>query len=447
MNFIPNTERDRQRMLEAIGIRSIEELFEDIPDIVRLKRELDLPRAMSESELYSHMVGLAGANSSFHEYVSFLGAGAYDHYIPAVVQHVLGRSEFYTAYTPYQPEVSQAVLQSIYEYQTMICELTGMDVSNASMYDGATAMAEAAMIACGQTRRKKIVVARSVHPEYRAVIHTYARGADLEVVEVDFQKDSGQVCGSGLAGQVPGAGCVLVQQPNFFGCIEDVQSIGNLARQHGALFVVAVDPLSLGVLRPPASYGADMVVGEGQPLGVPMSFGGPYLGFFAVTEKLMRRIPGRVVGATVDVRGQRGFVLTLQTREQHIRREKATSNICSNEALCALAATVYLSWLGKEGIQDLARHCLQKAAYARDRITSLDGYQRAFSAPHFKEFAVRCQVGTGRVLDELLKKKIIAGYPLGRDYPELDDVLLISVTEKRSRGQIDALVSGLEGLA
>ncbi len=434
-------------MLETVGVRSIEELFADIPAAVRQKRGFDLPPAMSEAELYSHMLDLAGANANFHEYVSFLGAGAYDHYIPAVVGHVLGRSEFYTAYTAYQPEVSQAVLQSIFEYQTMICELTGMDISNASMYDGATAMAEAAMIACGVTRRSKIVVARSVHPEYRAVIQTYARGGDLEVVEVDFQKESGQIDAAALAGHMPGAGCVLAQQPNFFGCIEDVQTIGEIAHKNGALFVVAVDPLSLGILRAPASYGADIVVGEGQSLGIPLSFGGPYLGFFAVTEKLMRRIPGRVVGATTDVRSQRGFVLTLQTREQHIRREKATSNICSNQALCALAATVYLSWLGKQGIQDLGRHCLQKAAYTKDRISALPGYKQAFSAPHFKEFAVRCKVGTGTVLNELLKEKIIAGYALGNDYPELEDALLISVTEKRNRRQIDALVSGLEGLA
>jgi glycine dehydrogenase subunit 1 len=447
MNFIPNTDHDRRRMLEAIGVKSIAELFTDIPDEVRLQREMDLPPGLSEPELYQHLLKLAAGNAGPDQYVSFLGAGAYDHYVPAVVGHVTGRSEFYTAYTPYQPEVSQAVLQSIFEYQTMVCELTGMAVSNASMYDGATAMAEAALIACAQTRRRKVVVAKTVHPEYRAVLATYAVGSDLEVVEVGFDAAAGTASLGALEAAVSGAACVLVQHPNFFGCLEEVDALAALTHKQQALLVVAVEPVSLGVLRPPASYGADIVVGEGQGLGIPQSFGGPYLGFFAVTEKLMRRLPGRVVGLTTDVRGQRGFVLTLQTREQHIRREKATSNICSNQALCALAATVYLSWLGKEGIGELARHCLQKAAYARGRITSVTGFSPAFTAPHFKEFAIKCGPGARRVVDQLIGQRVLAGYPVGRDYPELEDVLLVAVTEKRSRADIEALVSGLEGLA
>ena len=447
MNFIPNTDRDRQQMLEAIGVDSVEDLFADIPEKVRLKGKMDLPSGMSEAELFAHMQSLANRNTNMGDYISFLGAGAYDHYVPAVVGHVMNRSEFYTAYTPYQPEVSQAVLQSIYEFQTMICELTGMSVANASMYDGATAMAEAAMIACSNTRKKRIVISRSVHPEYRQVLATYATGADLELVEAPFDPEEGTTDLDALDELLKDAACLLIQHPNFFGCLEDVDELSERAKANKALFVVAVDPITLGVLRPPAEYGADIVVGEGQPLGIPLSYGGPYLGFFAVTKRLMRRIPGRVVGMTTDVRDQRGFVLTLQTREQHIRREKATSNICSNQALCALGATVYLSWLGKEGLRKLSQLCLQKAAYAKERITSLPGYEAAFNAPSFREFALRCPVEPGSIINQLLEDKIIAGYDLSKEYPELNNMLLLAFTEQRSRQHIDRLVSGLEGLA
>ncbi len=447
MNFIPNTDRDRQRMLEAIGVDSIEELFSDIPDKVRLKGKMDLPSGMSESQLFGHMQSLANRNTNMTDYISFLGAGAYDHYVPAVVGHVMNRSEFYTAYTPYQPEVSQAVLQSIYEFQTMICELTGMEVANASMYDGATAMAEAAMIACSNTKRNKILISRTVHPEYRQVLSTYATGADLELVEVELDAEKGTTDLARLDEMLKDAACLLIQQPNFFGCLEDVDALAERTKANKALFVVAVDPISLGVLRAPSEYGADIVVGEGQPLGMPLSYGGPYLGFFAVTKPLMRRIPGRVVGMTTDTKDQRGYVLTLQTREQHIRREKATSNICSNQALCALGATVYLSWLGKVGLQKLADLCLQKAAYAKDRITGLSGFEAAFGAPSFREFAIRCPVQPNSIIENLLEQKIIAGYDLGKDYPEFKDMLLMAFTEQRSREHIDQLVAGLEGLA
>lgn len=444
MDFIPNTDRNREEMLRAIGVGSLEELFADIPPEARLPRPLRLPEAMSELELQQHLLELADKNAHLGRLVCFAGAGIYDHYIPAVVDHVLSRSEFYTAYTPYQPEVSQAVLQSIYEYQTMICELTGMDVSQASHYDGATALAEAAVIACGATGRRQIVVSATVHPEYRRVLKTYAVGSNLEVVELPYREGITDL--EALAGAVTDrTACLLVQQPNFFGCLEPLGTLGEQIHARGGLFVVAASPLSLGVLKPPAAYGADIAVGEGQALGNPPSFGGPVFGYFTVTEKLLRRLPGRVVGATVDSRGQRGFVLTLQTREQHIKRERATSNICSNEALNALAATVYLAFLGKRGIREVARLCLQKAHYAFEVLTALPGFRAAFSAPFFLEFVVRCPRSPRELVKDLTARGILPGVPLGRFYPELEDCLLVAVTEKRSKAQIDALARALEG--
>jgi len=445
MNFLPNTDKDREEMLKVIGVSSVEELFGDIPPELRFKGDLKLPPALSEFELARHMEELAAKNTA-QDYVSFIGAGAYDHYIPAVVGHVLGRSEFYTAYTPYQPEISQAVLQSIYEYQTMICELTGMDAANASMYDGASAAAESVTIAAGLTRRKRALVSKTVHPETRAVISTYADARDIVVEEIDYTQGVTDV--ESLAAKLgDDVACVVIQQPNFFGALEPVDEISAKVKQSGAAFIVSVNPMTLGLLRPPAEYGADIVVGEGQVFGSPMAFGGPYLGILAVTHKLLRRMPGRLVGMTTDDQGNRGFVLTLQTREQHIRRERATSNICSNQALNALAAVVYLSWAGKHGLREIGEQCVQKAAYLAGKISKIDGFSLAWEAPFFNEFAIKCPVDAEQVLEALLEQNILAGYPLGRAYPELKQYLLIAVTEKRTKQEMDALVAGLEGLA
>jgi glycine dehydrogenase subunit 1 len=445
MNFLPNTDKDRAEMLKTIGVSSIADLFSDIPSNLKFKGQMNLPEALSESELLKLMRELAGKDPAA-DYATFIGAGAYDHHVPSVVRHVLGRSEFYTAYTPYQPEVSQAVLQSIFEYQTMICELTGMDAANASMYDGPSAAAESVTIACGLTRRDKALVSRTIHPETRVVTRTYAAGHNITVEEIPME--NGVTSVAGLEKMLsPEIGCVVIQQPNFLGNLEPVDEIAAKAKAAGATLIVAVNPMSLGLLRTPAEYGAEIVVGEGQVFGNPMGFGGPYLGVLAVKDKYLRRMPGRLVGQTTNVRGQRGFVLTLSTREQHIRRERATSNICSNEALCALAGCVYLTWLGKQGVKDLAEHCVKKAHYLADRISSLKGYSLAWSTPFFNEFAVKCPVAPEKVVKSLLGKKILAGYPLGKSYPELKDYLLIAVTEKRTKEEMDELVSGMEVLA
>lgn len=441
MNFLPHTEAERREMLKIIGVETMEELFADVPPAVRLQRPLNIPGPMSELELTGHLQELSNRNGSLNDYVSFLGAGSYDHFIPSVINQMLLRSEFYTAYTPYQPEISQGTLQAIFEYQSLICELTGMDAANASMYDGATAMAEGALMACESQRRKKIVVASSVHPEYRAVLKTYAQGQNIQVVEAPFS--NGITDPEALAGLVDDqtAG-VVVQHPNFFGALEKVQEIGEIAHAKGGLYITVVDPISLAVLKAPAAYGADIVVGEGQALGNPVSFGGPQLGFFACTGKLIRRMPGRVVGQTLDNRGQRAFVLTLQTREQHIRREKATSNICSNEALCALAATVYLTMLGKQGLVEVAKLCLQKANYLKEQLKNI-GISPVFEAPFFKEFVVRTPRPVQEINQALLKQKIIGGLDLSKFYPELKNQMLLCVTEKRTREEMAALVSAM----
>ncbi len=444
MNFLPNTVRDRQAMLKTIGVTSVEELFSDIPEKLRFQELLDIPGGLSEYDLAKHGRELSEKNEA-KDYACFIGAGAYDHYIPSVVRHVLGRSEFYTAYTPYQPEISQAVLQSIFEYQTMVCELTGMSASNASMYDGASAAAESVGIAAGLTRRGRALVSKTVNPETITVTKTYATGHGVDIDDIPMENGvtSLKALEEMLSKEVAS---VLIQQPNFLGNLEPVEAVSNLAKAAGASLIVSVNPMTLGLLRPPSEYGADIVVGEGQVFGNPMGFGGPYLGVLAVTNKYLRRMPGRLVGMTNDVRGQRGFVLTLQTREQHIRRDKATSNICSNEALNALAATVYLTWLGKQGIRELGAHCLQKAHYLSNRISGVKGYSIPWGN-FFNEFAVKCPVDAEKVLDALLERKILAGYPLGRVYPELKDYLLVAVTEKRTKKEMDDFVAGLEGLA
>ncbi len=443
-HYLPLTDEDRREMLAAIGVKSVEDLFSDIPAEVRLKGDLNLPPALAESEVLTHLAELASKNKHFHNCVSFMGAGVYDHFIPSVIKHITGRSEFYTSYTPYQPEVSQGVLQAIFEYQTMICQLTGMDVANASMYDGGTAVAEGAIMGCGATRRSKALVSRSVSPFYREVLRNYfnSRGLGLEEIPIRdgcTDRDSlAKMLGDDIA-------TVVLQQPNFFGMVENMKGIADMVHEHKAVLVVSVDPLSLPLLQTPAEYGADIVVGEGQGLGVPASFGGPLLGIMAARDKFVRQVPGRIAGETVDSEGNRGYVLTLQTREQHIRREKAASNICSNEALVALGASVYLAAMGPQGMREVAEQCLQKAAYAREKITALNGYELAFPGINFKEFALTVPGDPAELNRKLLEKNILGGVELAPFYPELKNTMLFAVTEKRTREEIDTLVRELEG--
>lgn len=440
--YIPNTHEDEREMLQSMGLYSIEELFEDIPKDVKLNRELNLSSSKSELEVAKHIKSLTKKNMSSEDLTCFLGAGVYDHYIPSVVKHITSRSEFYTAYTPYQPEISQGTLQAIFEYQTMICNITGMDVSNASMYDGPTACAEAAMMATDSGKRNKILVSKTVHPETRKILATSMRFRNVEVVEIDMADGVTDVEKLKAAVDSNTAG-VIVQNPNFFGIIEDMEEVERITHENKALLIMSVDPISLGVIKTPGEIGADIAVGEGQSLGNPLNYGGPYLGFMAVTSKLMRKMPGRIVGQTEDIEGKRAFVLTLQAREQHIRREKASSNICSNQALNALAAAVYLTTMGKNGLKEVALQSARKAHYAFNEITKSGKYKPLFSKPFFKEFAV---TGDGsRVNSELLKNNILGGYDLSREYP-LDNGLLFCVTEKRTKDEIDKLVQVMEGI-
>ncbi len=432
-------------MLASIGVKSVADLFADVPEQVRYKGTLDIPKGLSEPELASLLGKIAKKNANTDDYACFLGGGVYDHYVPATVDTVLSRSEFYTAYTPYQPEVSQGTLQSIFEYQTCICELTGMDVSQASMYDGATSVAEAILMTVSITGKKTAVISGAVHPDAVRTAQTYVANAGVKVVVVPFK--GGQTDTVALEQTVTDdAACVIVQSPNFFGCIENLEEIGRIAKTKSAMYVVSADPITLGILKTPGEFGADIVVGEGQPLGNPLSFGGPYLGFFACKEAYMRRIAGRVIGQTTDTRGQRAFVLTMQTREQHIRREKATSNICSNEALNALAALVYMSTMGKQGIRDVAELCLQKTAYAKKALAKVKGVSLPFAAATVKEFTIKVKDGP-KTIRELAKKGILVGPDLGRYFPELANHLLVAVTEKRTKEEIDSLAAALEGLA
>lgn len=440
--YIPNTHEDEREMLQSMGLYSIEELFEDIPKDVKLNRELNLSSSKSELEVAKHIKSLTKKNMSSEDLTCFLGAGVYDHYIPSVVKHITSRSEFYTAYTPYQPEISQGTLQAIFEYQTMICNITGMDVSNASMYDGPTACAEAAMMATDSGKRNKILVSKTVHPETRKILATSMRFRNVEVVEIDMADGVTDVEKLKAAVDSNTAG-VIVQNPNFFGIIEDMEEVERITHENKALLIMSVDPISLGVIKTPGEIGADIAVGEGQSLGNPLNYGGPYLGFMAVTSKLMRKMPGRIVGQTEDIEGKRAFVLTLQAREQHIRREKASSNICYNQALNALAAAVYLTTMGKNGLKEVALQSARKAHYAFNEITKSGKYKPLFSKPFFKEFAV---TGDGsRVNSELLKNNILGGYDLSREYP-LDNGLLFCVTEKRTKDEIDKLVQVMEGI-
>lgn len=431
-------------MLEAIGAASIEELFELVPPELRLDRPLQMPPALGELELTQHMSELASINLHAGEQACFLGAGSYDHFVPAVVDAIASRGEFFTSYTPYQPEVSQGNLQVMFEYQTMICQLTGMDVSNASLYDGGSAAAEAVLMAMSVTRRdKKVVTTSSVHPEYRQILETYFEGSGVELVTVDATDGATQM--EQLAAAVDDqTACVLIQQPNFFGCLEDLQAVSELAHDAGALSVVSFDPISLGLLKRPGDLGADITIAEGQVLGTPMQYGGPYLGIMACRESFVRRLPGRIAGETVDRHGRRCWVLTLQTREQHIRREKATSNICTNQGLFALRAAIYLSLLGPRGLRDTAELCLQKTHYAASQFTDQERFVLPFSRPTFKEFVVRDR--DGNVADLLASAQevgYLAGVPLKRWYPELHDCFLVAVTEKRTKSQIDGLIRSL----
>ncbi len=443
--YIPNTDADCQAMLQTIGVQRVEDLFADIPRELRLRRPLNVPRALSEPDLLRHLKALAARNADAESVTSFLGAGAYHHFVPAVSGQLLLRGEFLTAYTPYQPEISQGTLQYLYEFQTLICLLTGMEVANASMYEGGSALAEAVLMAGRVTGRRGVVVARSVHPEYRRVVGTYAGHAGFSVREVAFTERGDVDLAALRAALTPETACVVVQSPNFFGAIEDLEEAGALARAAGALFVVAVaEPVSLGLLKAPGECGADIVVGEGQPLGCPMSFGGPNLGFFATRERHLRHMPGRLVGQTVDREGRPGYVLTLATREQHIRREKATSNICTSESLVALMATIFMSLLGRRGMRELAALNAQHAAYTRARVAKVPGFAARFSGPVFNEFVVACGRRKPAAVNRALwGRRILGGVELGRYYPELADCLLCCATELHTREQIDGLAAAL----
>ncbi|HEY1370602.1 MAG TPA: aminomethyl-transferring glycine dehydrogenase subunit GcvPA [Gaiellaceae bacterium] len=443
--YLSLTDADREAMLAAIGVSSVDELFRDVPDGVRFGRPLDLEAPLSEAELSAHLEHLAGRNVHVGRELSFLGAGIYDHYVPAVVDAVLQRGELLTAYTPYQPEMSQGVLQAIFEYQTAICELTCMDVSNASGYDGTTVAADACYVAKQATGRSKVVVTEATNPQVRQVVKTYAPGFGLEVVEVPHR--DGATDPEQLAAAAPNAAAVIFQQPNFFGCLEPAPDLATAASEAGALPIAHVDPLSLGVLEGPGRYGCALAIGEGQAAGNFPSYGGPHYGFLAARSDLIRRLPGRIVGETVDAAGKRGYVLTLQTREQHIRRERATSNITTNQTLLALGGLVYLSWLGPQGIREVGETCLALAAYARQRLADA-GFELVFAEQAtFKEFAVRVGRPGREVVRAARERGVHPGYALGRDYAGLDDALLVAVTEKRSPDDVDRLVDVLSEVA
>jgi glycine dehydrogenase subunit 1 len=445
MRYLGTTAAQRAAMLRVIGVDDLEALLERIPGKARLSRDLAVPEALSETDLIAHLRDLAARNAHADDYVSFLGAGAYDHYVPSLINHLLLRGEFFTAYTPYQPEASQGTLRTIYEYQTMLCELTGLDVTNASIYDGGSALAEAALMAHSATERSEIVAAATVSPLARRVVATYAAGPRLPVHVVPWADGTTDL--DLLRKRVTAkTACVLVQYPNFFGCLEDLPAIAEIAHGQGALLVVSADPVALALLRPPGDAGADIVVGEGQGLGNHLNFGGPYLGLFACRQALVRRMPGRLVGATVDARGRRGFVLTLQTREQHIRREKATSNICTNVALVALGATIHLALLGKTGLRQAATLSTAKAHYAARVLGEVAGVTPRFGAPFFKEFALRLPKTPDRVLRALRKRRILGGVALGQFDRGLRDSILVAVTERRTRAEIDRYAEALAAL-
>src|SRR4051812_44940837 len=429
-------------MLDAIGVSSVDELFEQIPEPLRLGRPLALPEGMSEADVYERLAALAARNADAEEQVCFVGAGMYDHYVPAIVDAITSRSEFLTPYTPYQPEISQGGLQVMFEFQTAMSELTRLPVSNAGLYEGPSSVASAGYLAIGTTKRKRFVVSRGLHPHSRETLRTYSVGYGAEVVEVGL--DDGLTDATALADAVDGeTAAVFLQSPNFLGAVEDVEALGSAARENGALVVIAVDPMTLGVLKPPGECGADIALGEGQPLGNRLDFGGPSFGFFCATEEHLRRMPGRIAGETEDVDGRRGFVLALQTREQHIRREKATHNICTAQALNALGAMVHLAWLGRDGFRELGELLVRRTAYARERLAAVQGVHLLHEAPVAREFAIEVEAPVSAVLDLCADQGFAAGYPLARDYPEFEDGLLVAITERRTKAQIDELAEAL----
>ncbi len=447
MRYIPNSPEERDEMLKHVGLSSADELFRSIPNEVQLNRSLKITDPLAEPEVIAAMENLAAKNTAARK-TSFLGAGVYSHFSPTIVDHLIQRSEFFTSYTPYQPEVSQGTLQYIFEFQTLVCQLTGMDVANASMYDGSTSMAEAFLMAQRVTKRDKVVIAETVHPEYLAVAKTYTQHGDLTVETVHFDKETGRVSGEELNKLDDKTAAFVVQSPNFFGCVEDLKSLAEKAHAVGALMIVVVtEAISFGLLSPGASD-ADIVVAEGQSFGIPMSYGGPHVGLFACKEKYVRNMPGRLAGVAYDKNGNRGFVLTLATREQHIRREKATSNICTNQGLIALAATIYMEAMGKKGLQEVAVQNAQKTAYAANRISEIEGFSIPFSAPKFNEFVVRAPKSAEEILEKLrTEKDIIGGLALSRYYADNPNDFLVCVTETNSKEQIDNFVAGLNSLA
>lgn len=444
MDFVPLTPEDQKQMLGTIGVASFEALLERIPRSVP-RADLKIPSGISETELLRLTEDLAAQNLTVKSHISFLGAGAYEHMIPSVVRYLTSRGEFLTAYTPYQAEASQGTLQAMYEFQSLLCDLTGMEVANASLYDGASSLAEACILSLRETGRRKLAVARSLHPEYRAVLRTTLAGTPTEIQEIPATQGTCDLAAAESGIDLETA-AVVVQVPNAFGCLEPVEKLGEIAHAKGALFIVVVNPISLGILKAPGSYGADIVVGEGQPLGTDLNYGGPYLGLFACRESLIRKVPGRIVGMTRDTHGRRGFVLTLQTREQHIRRAKATSNICTNEAMMALGAAVYLSALGKQGFQDLAQQNLLKAHYCFEELLKIPGVKPLFSAPFFNEFSLQLPKDPEELNRRLLAEGFLGGLPLCRWEPGLSKGWLLCVTEARSRAQIDQFVASVRKL-
>ena len=442
MPFVSNTQKQRQEMLDAIGL-SMDDLFADIPKEL-VHDNFNLPAGLSEQRVCSHLAEIAAKNSV--HLTCFLGGGFYDHFIPAAVPSIISRGEFYTAYTPYQPEISQGTLQAIYEYQSAICRLTDMEVSNASLYDGGTAMYEAMMMALRITKRNKIIIDDSVNPIYRVMIHSYTQNLSINLTETE--NTDGLVNSKKILEQLDDeTAAVILQNPNFFGCIDDFSEIAEAAHSKGALLIVSCYPISLGILKTPGQMGADIITGEGQSLGLPMSFGGPYLGFMATKKKYVRKMPGRIVGQATDSQGRTGYVLTLQAREQHIRRDKATSNICSNEALCAMTALVYLSLLGKEGLKNIAQLCADKASYAYQRLTAIPSVRPRFHAKwFFNEFVLDLPCEATDVVGKLIEKGLAAGFPLSRYYKNMENSLLIAVTEKRTKQQIGVLAEALEAV-
>lgn len=444
MSYIPISDQDKKEMLARIGVQTVEDLFSCIPENVRLKGQLNIPGPLSEPEILEYFEE-RGRKNTYDRYLSFLGGGAYDHFIPAVVDYLSNRGEFVTPYTPYQPEVSQGTLQVIFEFQTLICQLTGLDIANASLYDGATGAAEAVLMANRVKNKKRLLVAANLNPQYRQVIYTYTRNLGLEVVEIPYDR-MGRIDQKGLESALNSHTSVLLcQSPNYFGVVEDLPALGQMAHRHDALLAVVVsEPLSLGLLEAPGKLGADIVTGEAQSFGLPLSYGGPYLGFMACKKEFVRQLPGRIAGQTVDAEGRRGFVLTLSTREQHIRREKATSNICTNQAHCALRATIYLETLGRQGLKRLAWINLQKAAYALDRLTAIPGVSRKFSGPVFNEFVLEFPLEWDKISPRLEEQGILGGLALGHDYQGLEKSALITITEKHSREKIDRYARVLE---